>query len=128
MEFGTGFTVIGEDQETEDDELAPVGPGSVFSIDQDLFEEVGEAWNRPGDPVGEAHGSVVVTRKQFATCNITFTFSSEDVVVVQGLLPVDGKNLGGGVLAVTGGTGQLNKASGRVDVETQNPKRWSFLL
>lgn len=128
MEFSAGFTVIGEDQEQQTDDLAPVMPGDVFSIDQDLFEEVGEAWNRPGDPVGEAHGSVVVTRKHFAMCNITFTFGDQDIIVAQGLLPIDGKTLGSGLLAVAGGTGQFDKVSGRLDVETRNPKRWSFIL
>ena len=128
MLFTAAFTLIGEDQDKIADLLAPAPQGSVMTIDQDLYEEQGGAWQRPDTPVGEAHGSVIVTRKGFATCNITFTFGDDDSIVAQGLLPISGKSLNNGHLAVTGGTGQFDKVSGRVDMETQNPKRWSFIL
>ena len=128
MEFRARFTVIGEDQEQQTDDLAPPGAGDVFSIDQDLFEEVGESWNRPGDPVGEAHGSGVVTKKDLAMCSITFTFGDEDIIVAHGLLPSNGRRLGNGLLAVTGGTGRFDRVSGRLEVESRNPKRWGFFI
>ena len=128
MEFSAEFTVIGEDQEEDGSDLAPVKPGDVFPIDQDLYEEEGQKWNRPGDPVGEAHGSMVLTRRHFASCTITFTFGEDDTLVAHGLLPVDGRKLRDGKLAVTGGTGQFHGAGGRVNMETQNPKRWSFII
>ena len=126
MEFTAEFTVIGEDQEPDSkEELAPAPPGTVFPIDQDLYEEDG-SW-KAGGPVGEAHGSVIVTRKNRAMCVITFEFES-GTVMVQGLVPVQGKKLSGGTLAVTGGTGDFEKSAGRVDMESVNPKRWSFVL
>jgi hypothetical protein len=128
MEFSASFTVIGEDQAEQTDDIAAFAPGRAFSIDQDLFEEQGGAWNRPGDPVGEAHGSGLVTRKGLAMCHITFTFGPDDIIIAHGVLPLGGKDVGAGLLAVAGGTGQFHKALGRCDVEVQNPKRWIFTL
>ena len=130
MEFNAGFTLIGEDQDGEDktDDLTPVPPGSVLSLDQDLYQEGDEAWGRPDDPIGEAHGAVVATKRGRAMCTITFAIDENDVIVAQGLLPLQGRKLGSGSLAVTGGTGAFDKVSGRVDMETRNPKRWSFVL
>jgi hypothetical protein len=128
MEFTAEFTVIGEDQDPDDkDQVAPLPPGSVFPIDQDLYEEDGDGSWREGGQVGEAHGSVTVTRKGRAMCVITFEFES-GTVMVQGLVPAQGKTLSGGTLAVTGGTGDFEKSAGRVDMESRNPKRWSFVL
>jgi hypothetical protein len=128
MEFTAEFTVIGEDQDPDEnmDELAPAPPGSLFPIDQDLYESTNGSWDK-GPLVGEAHGSVVVTRKNRAMCALTFEFDS-GTVMVQGLLPAQGKKLSGGTLAVTGGTGDFEKSGGRVDMDSVNPKRWSFVL
>jgi hypothetical protein len=128
MEFTAEFTIIGEDQESDDDkDMAPLLPGSAFSIDQDLYEEDGmQSWQR-GGRAGEAHGAVVVTRRGRAMCVIAFEFENGSVIV-QGVLPAEGKKLSGGTLAVTGGTGDFEKSAGHVDMETQNPKRWSFVL
>ncbi|MFL5736586.1 MAG: dirigent protein [Actinomycetota bacterium] len=128
MEFTAEFTIIGEDQEPDDDkDMAPMPAGSVFAIDQDLYEEDGDGSWRKGGQVGEAHGSVTVTRKGRAMCVITFEYE-RGTVMVQGLVPAQGKKLSGGSLAVTGGTGDFEKSSGRVDMESRNPKRWSFVL
>jgi Dirigent-like protein len=128
MEFTAEFTVIGEDQaDDEEDQLAPLPPGGMFSLDQDLFEETEEqSWNR-GDVVGEAHGTVLSVRRKLAVCSITFAFEN-GTVVAEGLLPIDGQKLGSGALAVTGGTGSFRNSGGEVGVETRNPKRWSFVL
>jgi hypothetical protein len=130
MEFNTQFTLIGEDQDGEDktDDLSPVPPGGVLSLDQDLYQEGDEAWGRPNDPIGEAHGAAVVTKRGHAMCTITFVIDEADIIVAQGLLPIAGRKLGSGSLAVTGGTGAFERSSGHVDVESRNPKRWSFLL
>lgn len=125
MEFSAGFKVIGEDQEEAFD-LAAAAPAKVVPIDQDLFEEDGD-WN-PGEKVGEAHGTAVVTQKRLAMCHISFTFGEEDSIVAHGVLPIDGSTLGDGHIAVAGGTGRFDKATGRADLETLNPKRWSFAL
>src|SRR5215470_12582615 len=128
MEFTAEFTVIGEDQESGDnDELSPLPPGSVFAFDQDLYEESGEGSWKQGGTVGEAHGSVVVTRRGRAMCTITFGFEN-GTLMVEGLLPAEGRRLDGGTLAVTGGTGDFDKSAGHVDMESRNPKRWSFVL
>ena len=61
MEFSTEFIVIGEDQDPKvEQDLTPLEPASGFPIDQDLYLESGGPWKK-GDPVGEAHGSAVVT-------------------------------------------------------------------
>jgi len=39
-----------------------------------------------------------------------------------------GATIGGGYLAVTGGTGTYNAVMGRVDVEVVNPKRYHFTV
>jgi len=128
MEFTAELTVIGEDQDTDEKEqIGPATPGSVFAIDQDLFEESGDGTWDKGSLVGEAHGSIVVTRRSRAMCVITFQFET-GTLVVQGLLPSDGRQLSGGTLAVTGGTGDFERSAGRVDMESVNPKRWSFVL
>jgi hypothetical protein len=128
MEFSAQFTIIGEDQMQQTEDLSAAAPGRVVPIDQDLFEEVGGPWNHGSNPVGEAHGSIVVTGKNLGMCHITFSFGDEDTIVAHGVLPIAGSTVGGGLLAVAGGTGQFDKAAGRLDVETSNPKRWSFIL
>jgi hypothetical protein len=128
VDFSTEFILIGEDQDPDiAQDVTPSAPATVFSIDQDLYLESGGQWKK-GDPVGEAHGSGVVTGKNLATCSVTFAFDAEDSIVAEGLLPVQGKKLDAGRLAVTGGTGQFDKVSGRVGMETRNPKRWSFVI
>lgn len=126
MEFTTEFTIIG-DEETQTFDLDLAAPAAVVAFDHTLYEEVGEPWNK-GERIGEAHGTAVVTRKRVAVCHVTFVFGDEDTIVAHGVLPIDGSTLGGGRLAVAGGTGRFDKAAGRLDVETRNPKRWSFFL
>jgi hypothetical protein len=128
MEFTAEFTVIGEDQDSgETEQIGPATPGSLFPIDQNLFEESGDGSWAQGSLAGEAHGFAAVTRRSNAMCVITFQFES-GTLVVQGLLPSDGRALSDGTLAVTGGTGDFERSSGRVDMESRNPKRWTFVL
>jgi hypothetical protein len=126
MEITPALRVIG-DEEMRTSDLTKAAPGTVVAIDQVLFEERGEPWDR-GEPVGEAHGTAVATQKGVAVCHITFTFGEEDTIVAHGVLRIDGSTVGSGRLAIAGGTGQFNKAAGRLDVEHRNPKRWSFYL
>jgi hypothetical protein len=131
MDVKTPYTVIGEDQtqQQQTEDLSAAAPGHVVSIDQDLFDEVGGGtWNHGSDPVGEAHGSVVVTGKALGMCHITFSFGGDDTIVAHGSLPIAGSTVGGGHIAVAGGTGKYLNASGRLDVEHRTPKRWSFVL
>ena len=128
MNFSTQFVLIGEDQDPDvAQDLTPAAPATVFPIDQDLYVEDGGPWKKGGS-AGEAHGSAIVTGKNRASVSVTFEFDQDDSIVAQGLLPVQGKALNGGQLAVTGGTGQFAKAAGRVGMEPQNPKRWSFVI
>lgn len=126
MDMTTDFTVIG-DEELQTSDLASAAPATVVTIDQTLFEELEEPWQQ-GEPVGEAHGTLVVTQKGLAVCHVTFTFGDEDSIVAHGVLPIDGSTIGSGHLAVAGGTGRFDKVSGKLDVETRNPKRWIFHL
>ena len=127
MEFTTEFTVIGDD-ELQSFDLAAAAPATVVPIDQVLYEELpGKPWER-GELVGEAHGIAVVTQKGMAVYNITFMFGDEDAIMAHGVLPTDGSSGGRRHLAVAGGIGRFEKATGRLEVETRNPKRWSFYL
>ncbi len=127
MQANTTMTYIGEDQRQLTEDLAAASPGLVVSIDQDLYEEVGPPWAK-GKRMGEAHGSVVVTEGQLGMCLITFKFNDLDTIVAHGSLPVAGSTVGSGHMAVSGGTGKYVGASGSLDVEHRNPKRWSFAL
>lgn len=126
MEFTEIVTIISDDERQSAD-LNAAPPATLDAIDLVLYEEIDEPWKK-GEPIGEAHGTAVVTHAGLAVCHITFTFSDGDTIVAHGVLPIDGSNLGNGHLAVTGGTGHFHKAAGRVDVETRNPKRWIFTL
>lgn len=126
METTPALRVIG-DEEMQTFDLAKAPPGTVVAIDQVLFEELEQPWKR-GERVGEAHGTAVVTQKGVAVCHVTFVFGDEDTIVTQGVLPIAGSTVGSGRLAVAGGTGRFDKATGRLDVETSNPKRWSFYI
>ena len=128
MDLSPEPILIGEDQDPRSaQDLTPVPPGTVFPIDQDLYFESGGPWKKGGS-AGEAHGSGISTGKNLATCSVTFAFNNDGTIVAEGLLPIQGKKLGAGELAVTGGTGKYDKASGRVGMETNNPKRWSFVI
>ena len=127
MEFLTEFTIIGDDETQTFEDLAKAAPATVVAIHHELFEERGEPWER-GEHVGEADGTAVVTQRGVAVCHLTFALGDEDTLVALGVLPIDGRTLGGGRLAVAGGTGRFNKASGTLIAETRNPKRWSFYL
>ena len=126
MEIRPALTVIG-DEELLTFDLTKAPPGTVVAIDQVLFEELREPWER-GERVGQAHGTAVVTHTGVAVCNITFVFGDEDTIVAHGVLPIAGSTVGSGRLAVGGGTGRFNRATGRLDVEARNPKRWSFYI
>ena len=127
MEFTTGFTVISDEQELSfAAEAGASGPARLAAFDQNLYEEAVEPWQR-GELIGEVSGTLVTTHRGKAIVNVTFTIG-EDAIVAHGVLPLDGSDLGNGRLAVTGGTGKFNKAAGTVDMETRNPKRWSFGL
>ena len=127
MEFTTGFTVISDEQELSfAAEAGASGPARLAAFDQNLYEEADEPWQR-GELIGEVSGTWVTTPRGRAIVNVTFTIG-EDTIVAHGVLPVEGSDLGRGRLAVTGGTGEFHKAAGTVDMETRNPKRWSFGL
>ena len=127
MEFSPELILIGEDQNPKvAEDLTPAAPGTVFPVDQDLYFESGGTWNK-GGPAGEAHGSGIATEKNLAQCSVTFAFR-DGTIVAEGILPIQGKKLGAGQLAVTGGTGRYKNRLGQVDMETRNPKRWSFVI
>jgi len=127
MEFTTEFTVISDEQELSFAGLADAaGPATLAAFDQNLYEETDEPWKR-GERIGEVSGTWVATHRGKAVVNLTFSIG-EDTIVAHGVLPVDGSDLGRGRMAVTGGTGKFHKAAGTVDMDTRNPKRWSFAL
>jgi hypothetical protein len=129
MEINAGFTLVGQDVEESETDLTDAAPATVIPIDQEVYLEAGEPFE-PGEHVGEAHGTAVLTHRDRFVCQVTFTFDADpdDSIVLHGTLPREGGGIGGGHIAVTGGTGKFHKAAGSVAVETRNPKRWIFSL
>ena len=126
MEFDATLVLIGDD-DTAADAAASHGGAEVITIDQQLYQEAGEPWER-GDRVGEAHGIAVATPAGRAVCNLTFEFDDEDSISMHGVLRLEGSTIGSGRMAVVGGTGKFHQASGSVRVEHRNPKRYRLAL
>lgn len=127
MEISLGFTLVGEDMEGTRTDLTDAKPATVIPIDQDTYYEAEAPFER-GERAGWVHGTAVLTYRNQLVCQLTFSFESdpEDSIVAHGVLPRDDGGIGAGHLAVTGGTGRFEKASGALKVETRNPKRYSF--
>jgi hypothetical protein len=121
---GEGFTVIGDDEEQSPDDFAGLAPRDVVVIDQQLYEDDG--YFDKGRHVGWAHGSGVVTHRVRIVCHVTFVFEEGDTLAAHGVLPIEGRTIGNGLMAVTGGTGRYRNAGGTMYVETVNPKRWKY--
>jgi hypothetical protein len=119
MSIAPGSAWIGDNEEI-------VGPGgepvSIAVFDQDLFEGNVESWDR-GKPIGSAHGVFVLTPSGTALTTITLEFQDGSTLVATGSLPFE-SSIGDGVLAVTGRTGNLEHAHGRLRVEVSNPKKY----
>jgi hypothetical protein len=120
MSIAPGSVWIGDNEEI-------VGPGggagSIAVFDQDLFEGHVDSWDR-GKPVGSAHGVFVLTPNGRALTTITLEFQDGSTLVAAGSLPFD-SSIGDGVLAVTGRTGNLERAHAKLRVEVNNPKKYS---
>ena len=128
MEFEASFTMIGDDEQRTPHELtAESAAATVIAIDQQLYDEAGEPWER-GERIGEAHGIAVTTHGGRVVCHLTFEIGDEDTIVAQGVLPHVGGSVGGGRIAVTGGTGRFHRASGTLQIESRNPKRYRFAV
>jgi len=127
MRSDVTFTLIGDDeQRTPHDLVAESSAATVVVMDLELYEEAGE-WER-GSAVGSVHGTAVVTHGGRAVCHLTFELEGHDTIVAQGVLPLEGSSIGGGRVAVTGGTGRFERASGAVEIESRNPKRFRMAL
>lgn len=129
MEINAGFTLVGNDIQEARPDLTDAGPAAVIGIDQELYVEEGGPFE-PGEHVGRAEGFAVLTHRERLVCHLTFSFErdEDDTIEVHGVLPREGAGIGGGRLAITGGTGSFAKAAGSVRVETRNPKRYTFSL
>ena len=122
------LTFIGDDEQRTPDALTAGGSAAtVIAIDQQLYDEAGEPWER-GDLIGAAYGIAVITHGGRAFCHLTFELGQEDTMVASGVLPIEGDSIGAGRIAVTGGTGRFDRASGTLMVESQNPKRYRFMV
>ena len=120
--------LIGDDEQRSPEGLtAESAAATVIAIDQQLYEEGDEPWEK-GLRAGEAHGIAVTTHGGRAVCNLTFELGDEDSISMHGVVLVEGGSIGRGRLAVTGGTGRYEGASGRVVVEHQNPKRYRLAV
>ena len=122
------LTFIGDDEQRTPNELTAEAPAAtVIAIDQQLYDEAGDPWER-GDLVGEARGIAVITHGGRAICHLTFELGQEDTLVANGVLPIEGGSIGAGRIAVTGGTGRFDRASGTLVVESRNPKRYRVMV
>lgn len=123
------WIVIGDDEQRSPEGLSAdsATAATVIAIDQQLFEEGEEPWSR-GPHLGEAHGIAVTTHGGRVVCNLTFELGGDDTVSMHGVLDLEGGSIGRGRLAVVGGTGRFRGASGTVDVEHRNPKRYRLAL
>lgn len=127
MELLDELTLIGDDDDDTKFDFEAAVPGDVRVMHQTLTVEGEEAWSR-GEPVGFAHVSVIVGRRGIAICHVIFVLEGDDTIVAHGVLPVAaGTGIGGGLLAVTGGTGNFDGVGGRVDVEVVNPKKYHIV-
>jgi hypothetical protein len=66
----------------------------------------------------------VLTPNGRALTTITLEFQDGSMLVAAGSLPFD-SSIGDGVLAVTGRTGNLERAHAKLRVEVNNPKKYS---
>jgi hypothetical protein len=126
MEFDATLVLIGDDDRPTE-ATASHGGAEVIAIDQQLYQEAGEPWER-GEHVGEAHGTAVATPSGRLVCNLTFEFGDEDSISMHGVLRLEGSTIGAGRMAVVGGTGKFHQATGSVRVEHRNPKRYRLAL
>jgi hypothetical protein len=129
MEIRAGFILVAEDIEAAWADLSDAAPAAMVPIDQETYVEAGEPFEK-GERVGEAHGSAMLTHSDKFVVHLTFEFlqNEEDSVTAHGVLPREGGQIGRGRIAITGGTGRFHKASGRIEVQTRNPKRYIFNL
>ena len=123
------FTIIGDDDEQAPTEFPAEAAATTVALEQTLYEEIDEPWNR-GGAIGAAHGVGVVTPRGRIAWAITFSLGAslgqEDTIAASGVLPAQKSSMGPGVLAVTGGTGRFARVTGQVTVEVRNPKRYRF--
>lgn len=120
-------TLIGDEEERTPQELtAETAAATVIAIDQQLYEEEGD-WER-GAHVGEVHGTAIVTHGGRLVCALTFELEDEGTIAAHGVLPMEGSSFGGGRIAVTGGTGRYDRASGSIKVDSRNPKRYRLAI
>ena len=129
MQVEAPFILVGEDIEAARTDLTDAAPAAMIPIDQVTYLEAGAPFE-PGEREGEAHGSAMLTHSNKLVVHLTFDFDEdeEDSVTAHGVLPREGGQIGRGRIAITGGTGRFHKASGRIEVQTRNPKRYIFNL
>ena len=128
MDITEEITLIGVDDEKQFDFSADA-PGTVRPIHQTLYESTDEAFGFEADmPVGTAAGFAVVAHPNVLVCHVTLTVEDAHTVAINGIVPVQGGQMGDAVLAVTGGTGAFNAAGGRCELSVNNPKKYHIIL
>lgn len=119
------FALVGEeDDEDQIFDLSSLEAAQVFVPHQTLYTAVDEGFTR-GDRLGELDGIVAVGHRGRAVCHFVLTFDSGDSLVATGVLPAERKWDDGRSIAITGGTGEYERAAGTISVRSFNPKRYN---
>lgn len=124
------FSLVGEeDDEDELFDLSSLEAAQVFVPHQTLYDADDLAFAR-GERRGELDGIVAVGRRGRAVCHFIMTFDSGDSLVATGVLPAERSWDDDRAIAITGGTGAYERATGTIGVRSLNPKRYnvSFLI
>ena len=124
MESRIEFFLIGQ-EEAEDEafDLSSLPAATVSAPHQALYWE-GEEKFALGERAGDLDGSIVVGRRGRAVCQLVLTLDEDNSLVAVGVLPAEQSWDGTRTIAIVGGTGTYERATGSVTVETRNPKRY----
>ena len=124
------FPVI-SDSEGDADKIGEGG----FSLSAETVYEDRSDWDfgrntwtfDRGDPVGHVYLELARPHGNRVLLTATFEFGDRDAVILKGVVPYEegSGRVGGGRLAVVGGTGKFQGRGGHaVPLEVRNPKRW----
>ena len=124
------FVLVGNEEDDDDEfDLSSILTAQVFVPHQVLYWEGEDKFDR-GERAGELDGIVAVGKRGRAVCHFILTLDSGASLVATGVLPAERSWDGERPISITGGTGEYERATGSIGVETLNPKRYnvSFLI
>lgn len=111
--------------------FANVEAGVSILRDEKLYDAADDGFGK-----GERSGVVHIEERKTSelgqgtvVCRVVFRFFDEhhSTLTASGVLPQNGgETVGGGRLAIVGGTGKFKRTRGELVVLSENPKRWSI--